>query len=259
LHFHGAMADLLLDAPFRQIVAATLAGGALSAAAAAAVSFSVLERWGPRLVAFAVGMLLATAFLELLPEAAKTLDLEHVLGTCLAGILAFFVLEKIALWRHEHAGPPAAPRGGHKPAGMMILIGDGVHNFVDGVVLAAAFLADPVLGWTAAAGIVAHEIPQEVGDFAILRASGYSRRSALACNLAVSLASVAGGVVGYVALSQVEAVIPYALALSAASFIYIAAADLMPELNCRWDARTSGAEVALMAAGVGALFLLHAH
>jgi zinc and cadmium transporter len=253
------MPEPLIALPLVQIIAATLAGGVLSVLAAAAVSFTALERWGPRLVAFAVGMLLATAFVELLPEAANTLELEQVLGTCLAGILAFFALEKIALWRHEHAGPSAEPRGGHKPAGMMILVGDGVHNFVDGVVLAAAFLADPVLGWTAAAGIVAHEIPQEVGDFAILRASGYSRARALACNVAVSLAAVAGGVVGYFALSQAEAVIPYALALSAASFIYIAAADLMPELNRRWNARASAAEVALMVAGAGALLLLHAH
>jgi zinc and cadmium transporter len=253
------MAESLLAAPLAGILAATLAGGLLSVLAAAALSFSALERWGPRLVAFAVGMLLATAFVDLLPEAAETLDLHTVLGTCLAGLVAFFALEKLALWRHAHAGLRAEVPGGHKAAGAMILLGDGVHNFVDGVVLAAAFLADPVLGWSAAAGIVAHEIPQEVGDFAILRASGYSRKSALAWNVAVSLASVAGGVVGYLALSQAQAVIPYALALSAASFIYIAAADLMPELNRRWNARASAAELALMAAGVGTLFALHAH
>jgi len=240
-----------------QIVAATLAGGMLSLLAAAALSLTVLARWAPLMVAYAVGVLLGAAFLDLLPNSAKVLGGEAALAACLWGVLGFFVLEKLALWRHAHVHEPAHGAAALKPSGIMILVGDGLHNFVDGVLIAAAFLTDPALGWTVTAGIVAHEIPQEVGDFAVLLDAGYSRRRALALNLVCSLAGVAGGILGWFALEAAEEATPYVLAVSAASFVYIAVADLIPELQRRWQPLAALAQLGLIGAGVGTVALLH--
>jgi zinc and cadmium transporter len=244
-----------------QIVLATLAGGLLSLLAAAALSFSVLARWMPRLLSYAVGLLLGAAFLNLLPEAVNRIGAEEALATCLAGVLGFFALEKFALWRHAHAHGQAAGGGAPpvKASGALILVGDGLHNFVDGILLAAAFVADPALGWAVAIGIIAHEVPQEVGDFAVLLEAGYTRRRALALNALASLAAVAGGVLGYAALGAAEGAIPYVLAVSAASFLYIAVADLIPELHRHWTPRAAGLQAGLILAGVGTLWLAHSH
>jgi zinc and cadmium transporter len=242
------------------ILAATLAAGLLSVLAAAAVSFTLLERWTPRLVAFAVGVLLAAAFLHLLPEAVNEVGPEAVLATCLAAILALFVLEKGALWRHAHVH--AHGHGGHapiKPTGMMILLGDTLHNFVDGVLIAAAFLADPALGWAVAIGIITHEVPQEVGDFMILLDAGYSRRRALLLNALVSFAAMAGGVLGYFLLAELQGAVPYVLALAGASFVYIAVADLMPELQRHWDLKSGVVQLLLIGVGIAVVVGLHAH
>jgi len=147
----------------------------------------------PRLVSYAAGVLLAAAFLHLLPEAFNSEAAgEGLFAVVLAGILAFFVLEKAALWRHRHA--PEATHAGHahSRAGTLILIGDGVHNFIDGILIAAAFLTDPAVGVSTTIAIVAHEIPQEVGDFMVLLSSGYTRARALLFNLLSSLTAVAG-------------------------------------------------------------------
>ncbi len=239
-----------------QILLATLAAGALSVLAAALVSLTLLSQWAPRLVAYAAGVLLGAAFLHLLPESIEALGPQDVLATCLAGLLGFFVLEKLALWRHAHAG---LHDHGHarKPAGTMILVGDALHNFVDGILIAAAFLTDPELGWAVAIAIIAHEVPQETGDFMVLLAIGWSRRAALGWNLLASLAAVAGGLLGYFALSDAEAAVPYVLAVSAASFLYIAVADLIPELHRHWRLPEAAAQLALIAAGVATPVLLH--
>jgi zinc and cadmium transporter len=239
-----------------QIVAATLAGGVLSVLAAA-LSLGVATRWAPQLVAYAIGVMLAVTFLDLLPAAVNELGAEPALATCLAGVLGFFALEKAALWRHAHAGHDHGRA--RKPAGPMILVGDGLHNFVDGVLIAAAFHTDPALGWTVAIGIVAHEIPQEVGDFMVLLDAGYSRRAALAFNALSGSAAVLGGVLGHFALSLGSQLAPYVLAVSAASFIYIAVADLIPELQRRRDARAMLAQLLLIGAGVASVGLTHAH
>jgi zinc and cadmium transporter len=241
------------------ILAATLAAGLLSVLAAAAASFTLLERWTPRLVAFAVGVLLAAAFLQLLPEAVNELGPEAVLATCLAAILALFILEKGALWRHAHAHGHGRGHAPIKPAGVMILLGDTLHNFVDGVLIAAAFLADPVLGWAVAVGIIAHEVPQEVGDFMILLDAGYTRRRALLLNALVSFAAVAGGVLGYFLLAYMQWAVPYVLALAGASFLYIAVADLMPELQRHWDVKSGVVQLVLIGTGIAVVVGLHAH
>lgn len=242
------------------ILLATLAGGVFSVLAAATLSLTLLGRWAPRLVGFSVGVLLAAAFLHLIPEASHELDPQRVGATVLGGLFLFFALEKSALWRHDHV------HGGHahshvpSPTGMMIVLGDGLHNFVDGVLIAAAFLADPALGWATALAVIAHEIPQEVGDFMVLLAAGYSRARALALNVVSSLGSVLGGVLGWFTLQGATGVIPYALALAAASFIYIAVADLVPVLQRQRRLPDFALQFVLLSGGVGVVLLgAHSH
>ncbi len=230
------------------IFLATLAGGILSVLAAGLLSLTVLARWAPRLVSFSVGVLLAAAFLDILPEAASQLPLHDVGATVLAGIFLFFALEKTALWRHDHAhqGVVDAP----PPTGLIIVLGDGLHNFVDGVLIAAAFLQDPALGIATATAVIAHEIPQEVGDFMVLLAAGYSRRRALLLNALSGSMAVLGGLLGYIVLQDVQGAIPYLLALAAASFIYIAVADLVPALQKYRKPRDFAEQFALLFGGV---------
>lgn len=231
------------------IFLATLAGGVLSVAAAALLSLTVLARWAPRLVSFSVGVLLAAAFLDILPEAAQQLPFREVGATVLAGIFLFFALEKTALWRHDHVhqGATHVP----SPIGLMIVLGDGLHNFVDGVLIAAAFLHDPALGMATTTAVIAHEIPQEVGDFMVLLAAGYSRQRALLLNAVSGSAAVAGGLLGYVVLQGVQGAIPYLLAVAAASFIYIAVADLVPALQIHRKPLDFVVQFALLGGGVG--------
>lgn len=229
------------------IVLASIIGGALSLLAAALCAFAALAAWVPRLVSYAVGVLLATAFLGLLPEAlAGGVAPDRVLAMTLVGVVGFFVLEQLALWRHNHTDATHAPH----PVGVMITIGDGVHNFVDGVLIAAAFLTSAPLGVATTAAVAIHEIPQEVGDFLVLQHAGYSKRRALLLNLLASSTSVVGGVVGYFALGALESAVPYALALAAASFLYIAIADLIPHLRAP-DGRAAVSQIALLSAGAG--------
>jgi len=245
------------------IIGATLSGGALSLLAAAALSFTVFSGWVPRMVSYAVGAMLAAAFLHLLPEAFMQADsIEALFATVLGGLLGFFLLEKAALWRHRHEHGVehwhGADHGHGRRAGALIVIGDGFHNFVDGILIAAAFLADVRLGITTTLAIVAHEIPQEIGDFMVLLNAGYTRRKALLLNLASSLASVAGGIAGYFALEGMQGATPHVLALAAASFIYIAVADLIPDLHRASDGCSTAWQAGPIAAGVATIALPHA-
>lgn len=225
-------------------------------AAAAFLSFTVLRRWVPQLVGFSVGVLLGAALLSLLPEAARAgLPVEHIFMALLGGILIFFVLEKLALWRHEHVRHDNGPR--FKPAGLMIVAGDGLCNFVDGVLIAAAFLQSPALGVTTSLAIISHELPQEVGDFMILLDAGYGKRKALLLNGLASVLSVIGGILGYLLLDRGQALVPCVLVLAAASFIYIAVADLVPELHRAHKARGAPLQFALILAGVGIVAVEH--
>lgn len=240
------------------IVLATLAGGVVSVLLAASLALTVLARWADRLVSFAVGVMLAAALLNLWPEAANALGPDVAGAWLLGGVVAFFVLEKLSLWRHDHghAGGPSP----HAPAVPMILIGDGLHNFVDGVLIAAAFLQDPALGVATSVAVIAHEVPQEIGDFMVLLSAGVSRRRALLLNTLSGATAVLGGVLGYFALRGLESVLPYVLAIAAASFVYIAVADLVPELHkARRQLTAMSAQVGLMAIGIAAVALLHQH
>ncbi|MDP2072008.1 MAG: ZIP family metal transporter [Methylotenera sp.] len=167
----------------------------------------------------------------------------------IAGIMGFFLLEKLALWRHDHA--TSLGKTQLKPQVSMIVIGDGMHNFVDGVLLAAAFLTDWKLGWAAAIAISAHEIPQEISDFMVLLDAGVSKRKALLLNALSGAAMTLGGILGWLSLSDAHAAIPYILVLAAASFIYIAVADLVPELHRHRKPRDMALQLGLMAAGLG--------
>jgi zinc and cadmium transporter len=240
-----------LDATLFWIIGAGFVGGAVSLLLAAAVTYSLLSRWVPRMVSYSVGALLGVAFLSLLPEAfEESADAHTSFSVVLAGILAFFILEKAALWRHGHEHEDLGMR---KPSGMLILVGDAFHNFVDGVLIAAAFLTDFKLGITTTLAIMAHEIPQEVGDFTVLLKAGYGRGRALLLNLASSLTSVAGGIIGYFMLEGAQAMVQYALLLAASCFIYIAVADLIPDMHRQNSAREIGWQLVLVAVGIATI------
>ncbi len=242
------------------ISAASVIGGVLSIAIAAAVSFAARPHWVSALISFAIGALLGAAFLDVLPHVFGNADnLQAATATVLAGILGFFVLEKLVLWRHYHAEDFAAHRGDghdHGRSGTLILIGDSFHNFVDGILIAAAFMESTALGLVTATAVIAHEIPQEVGDFLILLHSGYSKARAFAFNLLSSLAMVVGALGAYFALHALEGWVNTLLALAGASMIYVAVADLIPGLHRRTELRATGQQVLLIGLGVTTVWLI---
>jgi zinc and cadmium transporter len=213
----------------------------------------VRDRLVPFLVSYATGTLLAAALLGLLPRAIEQGGLMPSLGSLLAGLIAFFILERLLIWRHCHVEGPCEV---HRSAGYLILVGDALHNFVDGVVIAAAFLASVPLGIATGVAVIAHEVPQEVGDFAVLLESGFDRRQALYWNLISGSATLLGALLGHVALGQLQAVVAPVLALSAASFLYIGLADLIPGLHRRIGAETGVHQLLLLLAGVGTIVVL---
>jgi len=222
-------------------------GGLLVASGVLLIKDSARTRFIPWLVSYAVGALLGVATLKILPEALERVRSSEILGTLLLGILLFFVLEKLVLWRHCHTHDCEVHDGSVFP----VLVGDAFHNFVDGAVIGAAVLTSVPLGISTAMAVAAHEIPQEVGDFAILLHAGYSRSRALLLNLMSAAASALGAVAALVAFNVVPLILPYFLALAAASFLYVAMADLIPGLHRgRTDAH-SLRQIVLIAAGVG--------
>ena len=250
---------------FSTVLVMTVAAGALSAFIAG--GFMLLpatkrDALLPHLVSFATGALLGAALLALLPHALESGVGAHGIGIALAGgIIAFFVLEKLVLWRHCHADHCEAhgPEDHHRDraSATLILWGDAFHTLLDGVLIAAAFLTNPHLGVVTTLAVFAHEIPQEVGDLAILLNGGMSRKRALLLNIAVSLTSVAGAVVAWFLLAQALEYLPYAIAIAAASFLYVAVADLIPGLHRRVDARTSIQQVLLIALGIAVIATSH--
>jgi zinc and cadmium transporter len=254
------------------IVLTTLIGGV--AAALIASTFLLLPERAraaalPRTVSFAIGTLLGAAFLGLLPHALGAVGLAgaHQVGLAFAlGILLFFALEKALVWRHCHthdcdAHGPDAPHDHdamrEQAAGKLIMVGDALHNAVDGALIAAAFLTDVHLGIVTAVAVFAHEVPQEVGDVAVLLHAGYPRRQAFLLNLAVGLTTVAGGLIAYFALAEFQSALPYVLAVAAGSFVYVAVADLIPGLHRRTDPRGSVEQIVLIAAGLALIYFSH--
>ncbi len=243
------------------IIAMTAAGGALSVLAAASISFAVGAGSVQVLISYAIGALLGAVFLEIFPHSLENGgDIHHMAATVLAGILMFFLLEKLVLWRHCHhdhcEAHDAQPQAhDHGRSGLLILIGNTFHNFVDGVLIAAAFVEDIKLGIVTGLAIIAHEIPQELGDFLVLLHSGYSRRKALAFNLLSTLATLLGGMLAYFALSSLKDWVPTMLGLAAASMLYVAVADLIPGLHKRTELRATLQQVSLILLGVGTIWL----
>lgn len=205
-------------------------------------------------VVFAVGTLLGAAFLDLLPEAIESADVSLVMQAVLAGILTFFIIEKVLYWHHHH--------GEHvekeKPLAYLNLFGDGLHNFFDGAAIAASFLASTELGITTTIAVVLHEIPQEVGDFSLLLYSGLSRGKALLFNFLSALVAVIGALVFYYSSSIIGDLKPLGLAFTAGMFIYIATVDMLPELQKEPRFRKSLAQFFFIMLGIAAIWLITA-
>ena len=203
------------------------------------------------LVSYATGTLLGAAFLGMIPNALEYIEPFRILAAVLVGIVLFFLLEKLVILSHCHDSACEV----HSVAGPLILVGDAFHNFVDGVVIAAAFLTNTPFGVTTSLAVIAHEVPQEIGDFAILLDGGYSKQQAFLYNILSSLATLPGALICYFFLKTAQAAIPYILAISAASFIYIAMADLIPELHKRYGIRNTARQFILFISGIGTILI----
>jgi len=253
------------------IVAATFAGGLLSVVIAASLTVTVLSKVVHHLVSLSTGVLLGTALLHVLPEAFESRVAPSTLFlTLLAGLLFFFLLEKAELYRHGHHHESDHHHHHHGfdrqqagRGGWSVLVGDSIHNFCDGIIIAAAFLTDTQLGVVTSAAIIAHEIPQEVGDYIVLLNAGLTRKKALLYNAASGLAAVVGGVLGYFVVGPWEQLFPYLLVVASSSFIYVAVADLIPQLQHRLPLRETLAQIAWLAVGLGITVMivgsLHGH
>ena len=226
-------------------------GGLLVASSLLLFTDNARTKLVPWLVSYAVGALLGVALLALLPEALATLKPANVFGTLLAGILTFFVLEKLVLIRHCHTDECHV----HSSTATLVIVGDAFHNFMDGAIICAAVLTSVPLGVNTAIAVAAHEIPQEVGDVAILLAAGYSRGRALLLNVVSGASGIAGALVAYAAVEIVPGIRPYVLAFSAASLIYIAMSDLIPDLHRGQVDSSALRQVVLIAAGIGTIVL----
>jgi len=261
--------------------------GGIASAAFAVVFLWVREEHSvrilPHFISFATGALIGAALLALLPEAiegAGTAGARRIGAVLVLGLAVFFVIEKLVLWWHahaherseeanacpQHADDPTGGKGPRQPhahahhgshdhardraSGVLVLVGDSLHNALDGVLIAAAFLTNMPLGLLTTFAVAAHEIPHRVGDFAILVQAGLSRPRALLLNLATGIASVVGAAGAYFGLRQSMGALPYALAFAAAGFLYISVAGLIPGLHRRVDARTSAAQVVLIGVGI---------
>ena len=227
-------------------------GGLVVASGILLINDTTRAKLIPWLVSYAVGALLGVSMLDMLPNALDQLPSPQVFTTLLAGIMLFFVLEKLALWRHCHTHDCEVHDGSVVP----VLIGDAFHNFVDGATIAAATMVSVPLGVSIAIATAAHEIPQEVGDFAILLHAGYSRSRALMLNVVTALASAAGAILTFLFLDSLPSLLPYVLVLSAASFLYVAMADLIPGLHRGRTDASSMRQIVLIAAGVATMLVL---
>jgi zinc and cadmium transporter len=253
------------------IILATLAGGVVSVLVAGMLTVSLLTRVVKSMVSLSAGILLGTSLLHVLPEAFEQEPNTHALfGTLLGGLLFFWLLEKAELYRHVHHHEGDGHHHHHHfdaqqagRGGLSVLVGDSIHNFCDGVIIAAAFLVDVRLGVVTSLAIIAHEVPQETGDFIVLINAGFSRAKALLFNALSGLAAVVGGVVGYFVVGPWEEYFPYLLVVASSSLIYVAVADLLPQLQQRLSWRDTLVQVAWLASGLAivvlATRLLHAH
>jgi len=226
-------------------------GGLAIAASLLILPDGARARLVPWLVSYAVGALLGVALIELLPQALATLSPRPVFSTLLFGIIAFFVFEKLAIWRHCHTSECEV----HGTSGPLVLVGDAAHNFMDGAVIGAAVFTSIPVAISTAIAVLAHEIPHEVGDFAILLHSGYSRSRALMFNAIAEAAGLLGAVVAFIFVDSVPRIAPYFLAFATASFLYVAMSDLIPDLHRGAFDDNPVRQVVLVGAGIGTVLL----
>lgn len=245
------------------VLLATVTGGLIAVLVASWLAYKVFAQYLHHMVSLSVGVLLSVALLHLLPEAFEgAVGDAHVLfGLMLASLIGFFVLEKIALLRHSHhhEGDGHHHHSGHDRheagrGGVLILIGSSLHNLCDGVLVAAAFLTDPLLGVLTAASIIVHEVPHKLGDFVVLLNAGLARRRAFALILFTSLCSAVGGIIGYFVLQQAQGWVPYVLVVAASSFLYISVADLMPQMHERVSLADAVPQLLLVGVGVALIY-----
>ncbi len=249
------------------ILAATLMAGVGSVWLAALLGFGILARYTEHMLSLAAGALLATAFMHLLPEAFESqVSADHLFPTLLAGLIFFFLLDKAELWHHGHEHHHAHHHDhdehkvheGHQQrsgGSWAILTGDSVHCFGDGVLIASAFVADMRLGVVAALAVLMHEVPHHMGDLAVLRQSNDNRRMAFVkVSLAGALTAM-GGLVGYFLVAELKAYLPYFLAIASSSFLYVALADLIPQLQKKLSARETFAQIIWLVVGMGMVTL----
>lgn len=267
------------------ILVGTVAAGVGSVWLAALLAFAMLGRFTQHMLSLAAGALLATAFMHLLPEAFNSEASAHELfAFLLAGLIFFFLLDKAELWHHgheHHHGPHAHriddahvhhhthvhDRGGHehgpRAGGWAVLAGDSVHAFGDGVLIASAFLADMRLGVVAAIAVLAHEVPHHMGDLVVLRHTSGTQRAALVKVSLAGTVTALGGLVGYLLVSELHDYLPYFLVVASSSFVYVALADLIPQLQKRLSLRETAAQVAWLLVGIGLVTLVsglaHSH
>nr|WP_297531004.1 ZIP family metal transporter [uncultured Roseateles sp.] len=253
------------------ILLVTFAGGLASVTIAAMLTVGLLSRIVKHLVSLSTGVLLSTALLHVLPEAFESgADPHNLFLALLGGLMFFFLLEKAELYRHTHHHEGDGHHHHHHfdqeqagRGGLSVLVGDSIHNFCDGIIIAASFLADHHLGWVTAMAIVAHEIPQEVGDYIVLLNAGFTRRKALFFNAVSGMAAVIGGLVGYYVVGPWQQLFPYLLVAASSSFVYVSVADLIPQLQRRLPWKDTALQ--LLWLGVGIVFVLivvggkHAH
>ena len=254
------------------IILGTLIAGIGSVWLAAALSFGVFARYTQHMLSLAAGALLATAFMHLLPEAFESQASAHDLfATLLGGLVFFFLLDKAELWHHGHEhGEHDHSQHSHqshnhsaKSGGWSVLAGDSVHCFGDGILIASAFMADMRLGIVASLAVLAHEVPHHMGDLVVLRQSSSNQRAALVKVSMAGSVTALGGVLGYLLVDQLYSFLPFFLILASSSFIYVALADLIPQLQKRAALRETAAQIAWLLVGIGLVTLIssfaHAH
>ena len=244
------------------ILIGTIAAGIGSVWLAAVLSFGVLARYTQHMLSLAAGALLATAFMHLLPEAFESqVTPQSLFATLLAGLVFFFLLDKAELWHHGHEHHDASAHGhaghghethkhGTQSGGWTVLAGDSVHAFGDGILIASAFMADMRLGVVAALAVLVHEVPHHMGDLVVLRQSSNNRRVALIKVSMAGAVTALGGVIGYALVDQLFGYLPFFLVMASSSFVYVALADLIPQLQKRATAKETAAQIAWLVMGI---------
>ena len=251
------------------ILIGTLAAGIGSVWLAAVLSFGVLARYTQHMLSLAAGALLATAFMHLLPEAFESqVKPQALFATLLAGLVFFFLLDKAELWHHGHEhGEPHGHEHGHvhshhhsssKSGGWAVLAGDSVHAFGDGILIASAFIADLRLGVVAALAVLVHEVPHHMGDLVVLRQSSNNRRAALIKVSMAGAVTALGGLIGYALVDQLLDYLPFFLIVASSSFIYVALADLIPQLQKRVSPAQTAAQIAWLLIGIALVTVISA-